>query len=59
MNCIYNIDCLDGMKEISDHSIDCILTDPPFNTTNCSWECEVDLNLLWNEWKRIIKHPQQ
>lgn len=55
LNCIYNVDCLDGMKEISDHSIDCILTDPPFNTTHCSWECEIDLNLLWNEWKRIIK----
>ena len=54
-NKIYNIDCLLGMKEIPDKTIDCILTDPPYQTTNCSWDCEVDLNALWLEWMRILK----
>lgn len=54
-NKIYNCDCFDGLKEISDNSVNCILTDPPFNTTNCSWECEIDLDKLWVEWKRILK----
>ena len=28
---IYNMDCLHGMKEIPDKSIDLVLTDPPYN----------------------------
>lgn len=55
LNKIYNCDCLEGMKSIEDNSIDFIFTDPPFNTTNCEWECEVDLEALWKEWKRVLK----
>lgn len=55
LNNIYNEDCIVGMKMIPDCSIDLVLTDPPFNTTNCAWECEIDLNTLWDEWKRILK----
>jgi site-specific DNA-methyltransferase (adenine-specific) len=31
LNKLYNIDCLDGMQNISDKSIDCIVTSPPYN----------------------------
>lgn len=44
INKIYNEDCLEGMKKIDDKSIDFIFTDPPYNTTNNSWECEMPLN---------------
>lgn len=27
---IYNVDCIEGMKEIPDNSIDIIVTDPPY-----------------------------
>lgn len=30
MNKIYNIDCLQGLKDIPDNSIDCVVTDPPY-----------------------------
>jgi len=30
---IYNMDCLEGMKQIPDGSIDLIVTDPPYKTT--------------------------
>ena len=30
INKIYNMDCLEGMKEIEDNSVDLILTDPPY-----------------------------
>ncbi|KAA6318098.1 hypothetical protein EZS27_031850, partial [termite gut metagenome] len=29
-NKIYNQDCLEGMKALTNNSIDCILTDPPY-----------------------------
>lgn len=31
VNKIYNIDCLEGLKEIDDKSVDLIFTDPPYN----------------------------
>ena len=30
LNKIYNEDCIEGMKNISDNSIDLIVTDPPY-----------------------------
>lgn len=31
---IYNMDCLEGMKMIPDGSVDCVLTDIPYNEVN-------------------------
>ena len=31
-------DCLELMKDIPDGSVDLILTDPPYGTTNCRWD---------------------
>lgn len=55
INKIYNEDCLDMMQKINDKSIDMIYTDLPYNTTHCSWDCEIDLTTLWEQYKRIIK----
>ena len=32
LNKIYNMDCLDGMKQLDDNSIDLVVTDPPYFT---------------------------
>ena len=34
LNKIYNEDCLEGMKRIPDGSVDCIVTDIPYNECN-------------------------
>jgi site-specific DNA-methyltransferase (adenine-specific) len=52
---IENIDCFKGMKEIENNSIDMILTDPPYNVTVAHWDKHINIELLWNEYKRIIK----
>lgn len=36
-------------------SIDLILCDLPYGTTRNQWDSVIDLNLLWNEYLRIIK----
>ena len=41
LNKIYNEDCMEGMKRIPDASIDLIVTDPPYNTTDCEWDKNV------------------
>jgi site-specific DNA-methyltransferase (adenine-specific) len=43
------------MKDIPDGKIDMILADLPYGTTNCAWDCPIDLCELWKEYKRIIK----
>lgn len=48
-------DCLEMMKEIPDKSIDLVLTDPPFGTTACKWDCIIPLEPMWKELKRIAK----
>jgi len=48
-------DCLERMKEIPDGSVDMILTDPPYGTTACKWDSVIDLPLMWEQLKRIIK----
>ena len=54
-NNIYKGDCLELMKLIEDKSIDLICTDLPFGTTKCVWDSVIDLDLLWIQYKRIIK----
>ena len=48
-------DCLELMKEIPDKSIDMILCDLPYGTTACKWDSVVPFELLWEQYKRIIK----
>ena len=54
-NNIYLGDCLDIMKEIDDKSIDMILCDLPYGTTQCSWDTIIPFESLWKEYNRIIK----
>ena len=48
-------DCLERMKEIPDGSVDMILTDPPYGTTNCKWDSIIPLEQMWSHLKRVIK----
>jgi site-specific DNA-methyltransferase (adenine-specific) len=52
---IYNMDCIEGMKQIDDKSIDMILCDLPYGLTSCDWDSILSLNDLWIQYKRIIK----
>ena len=54
-NTLINDDCLNAMKFIPDNSISMILTDPPYGTTKCSWDSIIDLPLMWEQLRRIIK----
>ena len=49
-------DCLIEMQNIPDKSIDAIIADLPYGTTRAKWDSVLDLDLLWKQYKRIIKH---
>ena len=55
LNKIYNEDCLVGMRDIPDKSIDCIICDPPYGSTNCAWDVVIPFDKLWEQYNRIIK----
>ena len=48
-------DCLEVMKGIESGSVDAIITDPPYGTTACKWDSVIDLDLMWEQLRRIIK----
>ena len=48
-------DCLELMKEIPDKSVDMILCDLPYQETGNKWDKFVNLEQLFNEYRRIIK----
>ena len=48
-------DCLEIMKDIPTGSVDMILCDLPYGTTDCKWDSIIPLNELWKEYERIIK----
>lgn len=52
---IIQADCLDILPMIPDKSIDMILCDLPYGTTQNKWDSVIDLKKLWKEYKRIIK----
>ena len=55
MNDLMLGDCLERMKEIESGSVDMVLADPPYGTTACKWDSIIDLPLMWEQLKRIIK----
>ena len=52
---LINGDCLEEMKKIPDGSVDMILCDLPYGTSASSWDKKLPMDLLWKEYKRIIK----
>jgi len=48
-------DCLELMKDIPDKSMDAIICDLPYGTTDCKWDSVIPFEPLWKQYKRIIK----
>ena len=52
---LLNGDCLELLQNIPDKSIDMILTDPPYEITNCKWDSVIPFAPMWEQLNRIIK----
>lgn len=48
-------DCLKVMEDIPDKSIDMILCDLPYGTTQCKWDVVIPFNRLWEQYCRVAK----
>lgn len=43
------------MKDIEDGSVDMILCDLPYGTTNAKWDAVIPFDALWEQYRRVIK----
>ena len=56
MKSLYQGDCLEKMKDLSDNSIDIVIADLPYGRfKHLSWDTEIDLEKMWREIWRIGK----
>lgn len=48
-------DCLERMKEIPDGSVDMVMCDLPYGTTQNKWDSVIALEPLWASYRRVRK----
>ena len=53
----FNADCFQIFPQIPDGSVDFVLADMPYGhgITECKWDTNLPLPLLWKELNRIVK----
>lgn len=54
---LINGDCLQVLPTLADQSVQMILCDLPYGTTNCAWDCQISLAALWPEYWRVCSGP--
>jgi DNA modification methylase len=52
---LHNGDCLEVMASLPANSVDAVITDPPYGTTQCKWDSVIPFDPMWRELKRIAK----
>ena len=48
-------DCLEVLNSLPDSSVDMVLCDLPYGTTQNKWDSRIDLAKLWKHYNRIVK----
>ena len=48
-------DCLVRMGDLQDGSVDAIITDLPYGTTQCKWDAVIPFDKLWEKVFRVLK----
>lgn len=52
---VHHCDALSLLRALADKSVDAIITDMPYGSTECAWDTPIDLVQWWVEVKRVIK----
>ncbi len=52
---IFEGDCLEVMRQFPDSSVDMVLCDLPYGSTQSKWDSIIDLDALWKQYRRIVK----
>lgn len=52
---LWHGDCFHVMPQLPDKSVDLVLTDLPYGTTDCKWDKTLPLDDLWANYRRLLK----
>jgi len=54
---LFNGDCLEIMDKLIAKGVvvDAIITDPPYGTTSCKWDCVIPFDEMWTRLNKLIK----
>ena len=52
---LYRGDCLKIMSKIPEHSVDMVLCDLPYGTTQHKWDAVIPFDALWEQYRRVVK----
>jgi len=55
LNNLFENDCLNALSKFPSNSIDMILCDLPYGTTENRWDSVIPLEKLWKKYERVIK----
>ena len=55
LNNVIEGDALNILPKLPDNSVDMLLVDLPYGTTQNKWDSIIPLEKLWNEYRRIVK----
>ncbi len=55
VDALFEGDCLDWLPRFPDGSVDMVLCDLPYGTTQNKWDSVIDLARLWKEYARVLK----
>ena len=71
LNKLYNMDCLEGMKDIPSGSVDLIVCDPPYGTIkgigkstdkfnkDTAWDVVIPTDRLFDQYERVLRRGGQ
>ena len=51
---LYRGDCLAVLAEVPDRSVDLILCDPPYGTTDCAYDDVIPTDAMWALYRRVL-----
>lgn len=55
INNVFEGDCLEIMRQLPDNTVDMVLCDLPYGTTQNKWDSVIPLDELWRQYRRIVK----
>lgn len=55
---LYNGDCLEIMPTLAPGSVDLVLCDLPYGTTQNKWDSIIPFEALWREYNRLTRRDR-
>ena len=52
---LHNADAFEVLQDLPDNYVDAVITDPPYGTTDLSWDIAPNLDEFWGHIKRVSK----